>query len=77
MRTPKGLSGTISLVTARLRHAYMKSSDGNEPIRDIWHAARVYRMDVMFEAPEARAALMLCAGFATLAGLAAVHHRKR
>ena len=74
-RTSMGLSGTISMVTARIRHSFLKPSIQTDPIIDIWHAGRLNQIDVMFS-PEPGAVLMLGAGVMTLAGLLVARQRK-
>jgi len=67
-RTAKALSGKISLVRPRLVHAYLVSSDPNEPIINNWSSARSWEMVVTF-LPEPGGVLMLGSGILALAGL--------
>ncbi len=69
-RTPAGLNGKVSLVSARLRHSYRHSLSycWSEPFWKRWSTARVSTLDVTF-LPEPGAIWMLGAGIVTLAAL--------
>jgi hypothetical protein len=75
-RSPNGLKGDLSLVSARLRHTYFKDNQGT-PISTIYNSVRMYETIIMFkgDAPEPGVMLLLGAGVVTLAGLSYMRRR--
>jgi hypothetical protein len=74
--TPNGLSGNLSMVSARLRHTYFKDNQGS-PIDTIYNSVRMYENIIKFggDAPEPGVMLLLGVGVVTLAGLSYVRRR--
>ena len=75
-RTPAGLNGTVSLVSARLRHSYLLPDPdwGEIRIMRMRNTARVSTLKVTF-LPEPGAMRMLGAGILALAALALLRRR--
>jgi hypothetical protein len=70
-----GVRRVVSMVRPRLIHSYSVPLDPvNDPIKNTWSAARLWRLKVFF-VPEPAGMLMLGAGIAALLGLSRMRRR--
>jgi hypothetical protein len=71
-----GVGRVVSMVRPRLIHTYkVPLNTSEDPITNIWQAARLWRLKVFFLLPEPAGMLLLGAGIAALLGLSRIRRR--